>query len=84
MVRIKIKKLGINGEGIGYKDRIEAVLSALPSPYNGILTMAHPKFEKTTDNESLLNLLKMGGYINTKPVEKDGKEYLRSFMKEKA
>lgn len=72
------------GKNIGYKDRIEAVLSALPSPYNGILTMAHPKFEKTTDNESLLNLLKMGGYINTKPVEKDGKEYLRSFMKEKA
>lgn len=71
------------GKNIGYKDRIESVLSAMPSPYNIILTGAHPKIEKTADNESLIKLLETGGYISKKPVEKDGKEYLRTFMKEK-
>ena len=71
------------GKNIGYKDRIEAVLGAMPSPYNQILTGARPKIEKTADNESLIKLLETGGYISKKPVEKDGKEYLRTFMKEK-
>ncbi len=71
------------GKNIGYKDRIESVLSAMPSPYNIILTGAHPKIEKTADNESLIKLLETGGYISKKPVEKDEKEYLRTFMKEK-
>lgn len=71
------------GKNIGYKDRIESVLSAMPSPYDQILTGAHPKFEKTADNESLIKLLETGGYISKKPVEKDGKEYFRTFMKEK-
>ena len=71
------------GKNIGYKDRIESVLSAMPSTYDQILTGAHPKFEKTADNESLIKLLETGGYISKKPVEKDGKEYFRTFMKEK-
>lgn len=72
------------GKNIGYKDRIESVLGAMPSPYNLILTRAHPKFEKTADNESLIKLLETGGYIRKKPVEKDGREYLRTYMKEKS
>ena len=71
------------GKNLGYKDRIETLLSVMPSPYDLILTGAHPKFIKTADNESLLKILETSGYISTKPVEKDGKEYLRTFMKEK-
>ena len=71
------------GKNLGYKDRIKTLLSVMPSPYDLILTGAHPKFIKAADNESLLKILETSGYISTKPVEKDGKEYLRTFMKEK-
>ncbi len=71
------------GKNIGYRDRIENVLSALSSPYNSILTGSHPKFIKNSDNESLLRLLERGGYVSVKPYEKDGVEYLRTYIKVK-
>lgn len=72
------------GKNIGYRDRIENVLNALPSSYDSILTGAHPKFLKNVDNESLLKLLEKGGYISVKPFEKNGVEYLRTYTKDKA
>ena len=68
------------GKNIGNRSRIEAVLNEMPSPYSVILTSAHPKFDKNVDNEALLRVLETGGYISAKPYEKDGKEYLRTYM----
>lgn len=69
------------GKHVGYRDRIEEVISYLPSRYNELLTSNHPKIEKTEDSERLLLLLEKVGYISIKPEEKDGKEYMRPYTK---
>lgn len=72
------------GKNIGYKERVARVIGYLPSPYDELLTTSHPKIEKTPDGEALLRLLETGGYISVKFEEKDGKEYMRPYTKNRA
>ena len=72
------------GKNIGYKERVTRVIGYLPSPYDELLTTSHPKIEKTPDGEALLRLLETGGYISVKFEEKDGKEYMRPYTKNRA
>lgn len=69
------------GKNIGNKERVARVIGYLPAPYDELLTTSHPKIEKSSDGEALLKLLETGGYISVRTEDKNGKQYMRPYTK---